>query len=172
MSKVIVICGEAGVGKTTLSGLLSKKLNIVCFHKDTIKERLFDLLDGKNLEESKKIGMYSMELLFHLGEEAIRNGIDIIAEAPFNHSSNPEIFERWKNELGADMRVIVCELNDDKEHARRFRERERHHSHQDFDRGWQPNPFDYSVMPGSKIKLDMSKPLDALVDEAMEFIQK
>jgi predicted kinase len=150
MSKVIVVCGQAGVGKTTLSAELSKKLNIVCFHKDTIKERLFELLEGENLEDSKKLGMCSMELLFHLGEEAIRNGIDVIAEAPFNHPSNPEIFERWKNELGADVRVIICELSDDIEHVRRFRERRRHHSHQDFDRGWQPTPFDYSVMPGSK----------------------
>lgn len=172
MSKVIVVCGQAGVGKTTLSAELSKKLNIVCFHKDTIKERLFELLEGENLEDSKKVGMCSMELLFHLAEESMKNGVDIIVEAPFNHSSNPGIFEHWKNELGADMRVIVCELNDDKEHVRRFRERERHHSHKDFDRGWQPSPFDYSVMPGLKIKLDMSKLLDALVDESMEFIQK
>lgn len=172
MSKVIVVCGQAGVGKTTVSTALSKKLNVVCFHKDTIKERLFELLEGQNLEESKKTGMYSMELLFHLAEEALKNGIDVIVEAPFNHPSNPGIFEHWKNELGADMRVIVCELGDDVEHVRRFRERKRHHSHHDFDRGWQPNPFDYSVMPDPKITLDMSKPLDELVNEAMVFISQ
>lgn len=173
MSKIVIICGQAGVGKTTLSTELSKKLNVVCFHKDTIKERLFDLMDGKDREESKRIGLYSLELLNCLAEEAIKNNIDAIVEAPFNHPSNPGLFERWKNELGADIRVIICDLDDNNaEHIRRFRGRERHRAHHGFDRDWQPTPFDYSAMPDLKITLDMSKPLDELIHEALEFIDK
>ncbi len=174
MSRVIVICGQAGVGKTTLSAELSKKLNIFCIHKDTIKERLFDLLGGDSLEESRNAGMISMELLFHLAEESIRNGVDIMIESPFNHSSNPGIFERWKSEYGVDMKVIVCVLKDEAEHRRRFFERvasgNRHHSHRDFDRNWAPSNFDYSVMPDPKLFLDMQLPLESNVNQALRFL--
>jgi adenylate kinase family enzyme len=40
MSKVIIVCGLPGSGKTTLSRELSKRLGIVCLHKDSIKEKL------------------------------------------------------------------------------------------------------------------------------------
>lgn len=175
MSRVIIICGQAGVGKTTLSEKLSKRLNVFCLHKDSIKERLFDLLEGASLEESKRVGMISMELLFHLAEEAIRNGVDVMIEAPFNHPSNPEIFERWKREYGVDMKVIVCELKDEAEHRRRFLERvssgTRHHSHRDFDRGWVPSDFDYLVMPDSKLFLDMSQSHEKNIDDALRFLK-
>ena len=175
MSKVIIVCGQAGVGKTTLSAELSRKLNIFCIHKDTVKERLFDLLEGDSLEDSKRAGMISMELLFHLAEESIRNGVDVMIESPFNHPSNPEIFERWKREYGVDMKVIVCELRDEAEHRRRFLERvssgTRHHAHRDFDRGWVPSDFDYSVMPDSKLCLDMAQSHEENVDRGLGFLQ-
>lgn len=175
MSRVIVVCGQAGVGKTTLSEKLSKKLNIFCLHKDSIKERLYDLLEGDSLEESRRVGMISMELLFHLAEEAIRNGVDVMAEAPLNHLSNPEIFKRWKREYDIDRKIIVCELHNEVEHRRRFHERvtsgNRHHSHHDFDRNWELSSFDYSVMPDPKLCLDMSQSHEGNVDRALRFLR-
>lgn len=175
MSKVIIVCGQSGVGKTTLSSELSRRLNIFCIHKDTIKERLFDLLEGDSLEESRHVGMMSMELLFHLAEESTRNGVDIMIESPFNHPSNPEIFERWKKELNTEMKLIVCELEDEAEQKKRFFERvtsgTRHHSHRDFDRNWEPGNFDYSVMPDPKLFLDMLQPQEENVRRAMRFLQ-
>ena len=175
MSRVIIICGQSGVGKTTLSDELSKRLNILCIHKDTVKERLFDLLEGDSLEESKRVGMISIELHFHLAEEAIRNGVDVMVESPFNHPSNPGIFERWKREYTVDMKIIVCELKDQTEHKKRFFKRvssgTRHHSHRDFDRSWTPSDFDYSVMPDPKLFLDMSQAYEKTIDDALCFLR-
>lgn len=52
MSKVIVFCGLPGTEKTTLTKEVSKRLNMFCIHKDAIKERLYDRLGGKTLQES------------------------------------------------------------------------------------------------------------------------
>jgi 2-phosphoglycerate kinase len=174
MSRVIIVCGHAGVGKTTLSNELSRRLNIFCLHKDSIKERLFDLLEGDSLEESRRVGMISMELLFYLAEESIRNGADAMIEAPFNHPSNPRIFEQWKSDFGVEMKVIVCELANEAEHKKRFLERvasgNRHRAHRDFDRNWEPSNFDYSIFPDPKLFLDMSKSHEENVDRAVHFL--
>lgn len=56
MSKLIIVAGMPGVGKTTLAKELSQKLNIPCLHKDSIKEKLYDSFGGNSLEDSKNIG--------------------------------------------------------------------------------------------------------------------
>ena len=42
MSKVIVITGDLASGKSSLADSLSLRLNIPCFKKDVIKEKLVD----------------------------------------------------------------------------------------------------------------------------------
>ena len=171
MSKVIVVCGRSGVGKTTLARALSRKMSIFCIHKDEMKEPLYELLGGKSLEDSNNIGRYSMELLFRLAENAIKTGIDVIVEAPFWHPSNPNIFVHWKKNLNADVRIIICSLIDDSERVRRKQERERHHSHHDNDRFPEIGSPDYSPMPDPKLVLDMSAPPAELVEKSLAFIE-
>lgn len=170
MSKAIVICGQSGVGKTTLAKELSRQLDIFCLHKDEIKEPLYELLGGKSLEDSKNIGRYSVELLFRLAENAIQIGVDIIVEAPFTHPSNPERFIGWKRDHDADIYIIVCNLADDTERAKRKGDRERHYAHHDNDRSPERDHPDYSLMPNPKLVLDMSKSTETLLREVLEFI--
>ncbi|QQS16112.1 MAG: ATP-binding protein [Candidatus Moraniibacteriota bacterium] len=174
MSKLIVVCGLPGSGKTTLAAELSRKLHIVCLHKDAIKERLYDFLDGKTLEESKLFGRISIQLLLAIGEDMVRNGVDIILESPFNHPDNPKTFKRWIDEYGVEVKSIVCLVHTE-ERMRRMRERPRHDAHHDQKRlelktNFGDEDFDYECIPGRKIFLDTSVSHEEILGKAMSFL--
>ena len=113
MPKLILVCGLPGTGKTTLSHELSKRLGLVCLHKDTIKEHLYDGLNLATLEDSKKIGGVAANLLMALAEEQLANGIDIVLEAPFNFESDYPRMESWQKEYGCNIVTIVCDIGVD-----------------------------------------------------------
>lgn len=94
-------------------------------------------------------------------------------ESPFNHEDNPKEFQRWIDEYGADLRVVVCTV-DEQERERRHVTRARHPGHHDKERlnhyPFHKMEFDYSVMPGKKLVLDMSEPLLTLVEKVINFV--
>jgi len=92
MSKLIIICGLPGTGKTTLATELSKKLGIFCLHKDSVKESLDDSMKMSTLEDSKKLGYPSVKVILDLAEENLARGIDVILESPFTFPEDGKIF--------------------------------------------------------------------------------
>lgn len=65
--------GAPGSGKTTLAGPLARELGLPLFAKDSIKEKLHDVLGtagDADLEWSSRLGAASMELLWHLAANA------------------------------------------------------------------------------------------------------
>ncbi len=174
MSRVIIFCGLPATGKTTLAKEVSKKLNIFCLHKDALKERMYALLEGKTLDDSRRYGKCVIEMMLALGEDSIENGIDVMLEGPFNHPDNPKRFQEWLEKYDVDFRMIVCSI-DEEERKLRHETRARHPGHHDQERlnlyPFNPGTFDYSEMPGRKLFLETDQPLEELVKEAMEFLR-
>lgn len=168
MSKVIIFCGSAGSGKSTLATEISKRTGVFCLHKDAVKERLYEYLGGGSLEESRRLGFHSIRLILDLAEDAVRNGVDIIVEAPFNHPENVGRFQSWVDS-GCDVRVIVCRV-DEKVRERRYRNRPRHQAHHDSEREFSEDTFDYASLPGEKLVLDTGRPIEDIIDEAISFL--
>lgn len=175
MSRVIIFCGLPASGKTTLAKAVSKKLNIFCLHKDALKERMYTLLDGSSLEDSQRYGKCVIEMMLALAEDSIENGIDIILESPFNHPDNPKHFQKWLEKYDMDFHMIVCTI-DEEERRRRHVTRARHPGHHDQERlnlyPFNPGTFDYEQMPGKKLFLDTSEPLEKLVETTLQFLKK
>jgi predicted kinase len=171
MSKAIVICGLSGSGKTTLAKELSRRLGIVCLHKDSVKERLYELMEGSMLEDSKRTGFYAIRLILALAEEQIANGVDVIVESPFNHEDNAKLFHAWKEKYPIDFYAIVCQADREELVRRRFN-RPRHHSHHESERlksseALYAEAWDYSAMPEKKIFVTTDRPAERLVEDVL-----
>ena len=68
-----MISGAPGVGKTTIARPLARALNLPLFAKDSIKERIHDVLTENGPADvawSQRLGAASMELLWLLAADA------------------------------------------------------------------------------------------------------
>ncbi len=177
MSKLIVVCGLPGVGKTTLAKRLAKELNIGCLHKDSIKERLYEIEKCKTLEDSKRLGVVSIKLLFFLIEEFFNNNVDLIVEAPFSFDDDPDYFKEVIKKYNLDFYCVICSV-DQKIRKKRFVERERHIAHHDIERLANNNDknlalvknFDFNKMPNNKIWINTINSVDEAIKEVIDKI--
>ena len=171
MTKLFVVCGESGTGKTTFANELSKRLKIFCLHKDTVKESLYDSMKMQTLEDSKKLGFPSIKTIMDLAEENLARGVDLILEAPFGFPDEGKVLNSWKEIYNLDLYVIILTI-DDEERLKRFLNRPRHASHHDGERNAavQINvsvDSSYGHMPEKRIYLVSNKPVEELVDLAL-----
>ncbi len=158
MSKLIVVCGLGGSGKTTTAKELSKQLNIVCLHKDKIKATVHDVLDVLTPK--------ALNLLLKFTEEQISNGVDLIIEGPFNFKEDAAIFEKWQEKFKVNLFFVICSA-DNITRKDRVLSRERHACHQEADEKLlsqiETESFDYSVMPGKHINITTNKPTEEII---------
>ena len=80
---VVVVNGPPGAGKTTLGKQLATDLNLPFIGKDDFKEILFDCLGLGDREWSKRLGVTSIELIFHVLEQALAAGQSAVIESAF-----------------------------------------------------------------------------------------
>ncbi len=172
MRKLYIICGLPGAGKTTFAKALSKKLNIVCLFKDSIKEGLYDIRKTTTLDENKVLGKESIQLLYKLAEEQLSLGVDLIIESPFYFEEDYPMFRRWEKEFDLKIYTVICSI-DLEIRLKRFKERERHLSHCDADRELNVNMKTdvYEKLPGVHINVKTDKPVEELVESVFELIK-
>lgn len=159
MSDLFIICGLPGTGKTTTANELSKWLRIPVLYKDFFKENLYELLNMSSLEDSKKLGKISIEIMSNMALRHIENGVDLIIEAPFVHEEDVIRFKHWaKKYPSLYIYTIICSVDNETRYER-FINRERHPAHHDLERNssqilHEEIPQSYSQFPGKQIYID------------------
>lgn len=108
MSKLIIVSGPTGSGKTYLAKYLSEATGVPYFCKDEIKEQLFDSLGWSDKEWSRKLGVAAIKLLFFLIEKELKAGRSVIAEANFKPALDTAQAERIMLLYKSDVLEFHC----------------------------------------------------------------
>jgi len=131
---LIIVNGIPATGKTTTSHKLAADLDMACVSKDEIKEFLADRLSVRTLDDSRRIGALSFQMLFLLMESTLSHGEDIIVECPFYYEKDQPKVQQILANTNARCIEVYC-ITDPEVRKERFLNRanssERHPSHMD-----------------------------------------
>ncbi|MHA1448632.1 MAG: AAA family ATPase [Candidatus Hodarchaeales archaeon] len=104
----IVITGPPASGKTSLGLRIASELKLPFISKDDIKELLFDSLGWKDREWSKKLGMTSMKIMYHVLESNLAVNKPVIIETAFYREIESERILQLKNKYSVRTVQIYC----------------------------------------------------------------
>ncbi len=130
----IVITGPPGSGKTTVGRQIADTLRLPFINKDGIKELLFDTLGWSDVEWSKRLGIASYAILYHLIEAELRAGASFVVESNFHPTYDNEKFAALRAKYDFVPLQVFCIAGGDvlyERFAARSTSGERHPGHGD-----------------------------------------
>jgi len=128
---VIVVCGAAGTGKSTLARALGERLGLEVINSDAVRKRLAGVSPTARMRASYGAGIYTEEftrrtygaIVAEAGKR-LAEGRAIILDATFRHPAERRPVVEMATHMGAPFLFIECRA-DDAEVLRRLLKRER-----------------------------------------------
>lgn len=118
MSKIILIRGMAGVGKTFLSNRLAARLKIPVIRKDDIFDTVFPYISDNQLRNQ-----YSYELINKIIDTNLACGTDLIIDCPYHFKNQLVQMKEWIEGRSGKFLPILCICSDEQIWEDRFNER-------------------------------------------------
>jgi predicted kinase len=112
MRKLIIVCGQTGVGKTTYSNELAKELNAVKFSIDPWMQTLFSK-DMKTLDFSWMMERVErcQTQIWEVSEQILKNKGNVILDLGFTTKSQRNIFVEKSKEIGVSPEIHYLEAS-------------------------------------------------------------
>lgn len=131
---LIIVSGLPATGKTTLARRLATHFALPLIHKDIIKETLCDVLGCADLEESHRLGLASIVLLYQFAETILRAHQSCIIESYFHPEfATPDLLALQERSPFTPIQ-IHCHVSISlalERYQQRFESGERHPGHMD-----------------------------------------
>ena len=129
MGTVIVITGALASLKSTIAHQLKYDLNAVLLTKDSIKEKVYDVLPSTNRTENKVLSVMSVQLMFHVLKHQINDADTFIVEANFKDIERAQL-QAIMTQLKLHQITLFLTGETDTLYARyQARQKERHIAH-------------------------------------------
>ncbi|MCA1668456.1 MAG: ATP-binding protein [Thermomicrobia bacterium] len=167
---VIVVTGPPATGKTTVGRQIAEAMHLPFINKDGIKESLFDTLGWSDVEWSKRLGVASYAILYHLIEAQLHAGVSFVVESNFHPAYDTERFAALHAMYDFATFQVVCIADGDilyERFAARSASGARHPGHRDelrrdgFEEILRRGRQDPLAIGGETFELDMTD-LDAV----------
>jgi len=110
MTRMIIVCGPTGAGKTTYSLSLAKEIEAIKFSIDPWMQTLF-AKDMTSLDYQWMIERVNRcnEQIWEVSEQILKNNGNVILDLGFTTKAQRDVFVNRANELGIDSEVHYLE---------------------------------------------------------------
>lgn len=83
----ILVTGIPASGKSTIAAFLAGALGLPAISKDSIKERMYDVIGFRSREEKVNLGIASMDIMYYIAEQLMKSHQPFILENNFENRS-------------------------------------------------------------------------------------
>ncbi len=160
MSKIVIITGHPGTGKTHFLSELRKHIQLPVISKDEIKEKIGDGLTSITLDLSQELGKSAFLLVQHFLTQLLQVDANFIVEGPlkssFESSPMKELYKKYKPDI---IQILTKSSAETIKNRFEHRKSTRHKVHMDNAR--EPmvsteslDEFQFLEVPSVKIKID------------------
>ncbi|MBI5892470.1 MAG: AAA family ATPase [Deltaproteobacteria bacterium] len=117
---VLVVCGLAGTGKTTLANAIGKEIGFKVISSDIVRKELAGIRPAEHRYDDFEKGIYTRDFtiktyneMMKKAEDFLRGGISIILDATFMADIFREMTVKLAKDTNADLYFIECTLDDE-----------------------------------------------------------